>query len=177
MHRVTVAAIACAALLTFALPARAQTIVFEGARLITGDERAPIENGVLVIDGTKIVQVGAAADVQAPAGATRVSLAGKTLMPALIDTHVHLSPGREALARDLKRRGYFGIGAAMSLGMDNYDVLDMRQQLIPGAARFLSAGRGITMPEPGRITTPHWIKSEAEGRQAVEELASHKVDI
>ena len=98
-------------------------------------------------------------------------------MPLVIDTHVHLSPTREALTRDLRRRAYFGVGAALSLGTDNYELLDMRSQAIPGAARFLSAGRGITMPEPGRITTPHWINSEAEGRKAVEELADRKVDI
>jgi imidazolonepropionase-like amidohydrolase len=65
----------------------------------------------------------------------------------------------------------------MSLGTDNYALLDLRAETIPGAARFLSAGRGITMPEPGRITVPHWITSEAEGRKAVQELADRKVDI
>ena len=53
----------------------------------------------------------------------------------------------------------------------------MREETIPGAARFLSAGRGITMPEPGRLTVPHWITTEAEGRKAVQELAANKVDI
>ncbi len=53
----------------------------------------------------------------------------------------------------------------------------MRGETIPGAARFFSAGRGITMPEPGRITAPHWITTEAEGRKAVQELAAQKVDI
>jgi imidazolonepropionase-like amidohydrolase len=33
------------------------------------------------------------------------------------------------------------------------------------------------MPEPGRITVPHWITTEAEGRKAVQELAERKVDI
>jgi imidazolonepropionase-like amidohydrolase len=65
----------------------------------------------------------------------------------------------------------------MSLGTDNIQLLDMRGQTIPGAARFFSAGRGITMPEPGRITVPHWITTEAEGRKAVQELAAQKVDI
>ncbi len=150
--------------------------MFEGARLIVGDGRT-IENGTLVVDGARIVQAGAAADVRVPAGAARVSLAGKTVMPMLIDTHVHLSPTREALTRDLKRRAYFGVGAVMSMGTDNYELLPMRSETIPGAARFLSAGRGITMPEPGRLTVPHWITTEAEGRKAVQELAAHKVDI
>jgi imidazolonepropionase-like amidohydrolase len=159
-------------------PARAQTgvTVFEGARLIVGDGRA-IENGTLVVEGAKIVQAGAAADVRAPAGAPRVSLAGKTVMPMLIDTHVHLSPTREALTRDLKRRAYYGVSAVLSMGTDNVELLPMRAETIPGAAKFLSAGRGITMPEPGRITIPHWITTEAEGRKAVQELATQKVDI
>ena len=131
----------------------------------------------MVVDGARIVQAGQAADVRVPAGATRVSLAGKTVMPMLIDTHVHLSPTREALMRDLRRRAYFGVSAALSLGMDKYELLDIRGQTIPGAARFFSAGRGITMPEPGRLTVPHWITTEAEGRKAVQELAEKKVDI
>ena len=53
----------------------------------------------------------------------------------------------------------------------------LRAKVEPGSAKFLSAGRGITMPEPGRITVPHWINNEAEGRKAVEDLAANKVDI
>jgi imidazolonepropionase-like amidohydrolase len=181
MRRVNVVAVAATVALVVWLagPARAQTGVtaFEGARLIVGDGGAPIDNATVVVEGAKIIQAGRAADVQVPAGAARVSLAGKTVMPMLVDTHVHLSPSREALTRDLKRRAYYGVSAALSLGTDNYDVLDIRGQTIPGAARFLSAGRGITMPEPGRITVPHWITTEAEGRKAVQELAERKVDI
>jgi imidazolonepropionase-like amidohydrolase len=150
--------------------------VFEGARLIVGNESAPIENATLVVDGTRIAHAGRA-DIRAPAGAARVSLAGKTVMPMLIDTHVHLSPTRELLMRDLRRRAYYGVSAALSLGTDNYELLDMRGDTVPGAARFFSAGRGITMPEPGRITVPHWITTEAEGRKAVQDLAAQKVDI
>jgi imidazolonepropionase-like amidohydrolase len=149
---------------------------FEGARLIVGDGRV-IENAVLVVDGARIAQAGVAGDVRVPAGATRVSLAGKTVMPMVIDTHVHLGATRDAIVRDLRLRAYYGISAALSLGTDSYEVLDMRGQAIPGAARFLSAGRGITMPEPGRTTVPYWITSAADGRKAVEELAAHRVDI
>jgi imidazolonepropionase-like amidohydrolase len=160
-------------------PVHAQTGVtaFEGARLIVGNGSAPIENATLVVEGTRIVQAGSSADIRVPEGAARVSLAGKTVMPALIDTHVHLTPTREGLTRDLKRRAYFGVGAVISLGQDPYNLLDMRGQTMPGAARFLSAGRGITMPEPGRLTAPHWIETEADGRKVVQELAGLKVDI
>src|SRR5215831_13101329 len=150
MRRVSAVALAATIALVFssgfATPASAQTGVtaFEGARLIVGDGSAPIENATLLIDGARIVKAGPASNVQVPANATRVSLAGKTVMPMLIDTHVHLSPSREMLVRDLQRRAYFGVSAALSLGMDNYDLLDMRGQTVPGAARFFSAGRGIT---------------------------------
>jgi len=53
----------------------------------------------------------------------------------------------------------------------------MRDERIPDAARFRSAGRGITMQEPGRTTVPYWVGSAADGRKAVEELAARNVDI
>jgi imidazolonepropionase-like amidohydrolase len=172
------AALALGAVAGSATSARSQTSVtaFEGVRIIVGDGRT-IDNATLVVEGQRIAQAGAAADVRVPAGASRVNLAGKTVMPMIIDTHVHLSPIRERLILDLKRRAYYGVGAALSLGTDNIELLPMRNETIPGAARFLSAGRGITMPEPGRITVPHWITTEAEGRKAVEDLAGQKVDI
>jgi imidazolonepropionase-like amidohydrolase len=181
MHRMNVVAVAAVVALGFlagfTIPASAQSVTaFEGARLIVGDGGV-IEHATLVVEGTNIAQVGPTADVRVPAGAKRVDLTGKTVMPMIIDTHVHLSPTREALIRDLKLRAYYGVSAALSLGTDNYDLLEVRGQTIPGAARFLSAGRGITMPEPGRTTVPYWITTEAEGRKAVEELAAHKVDI
>jgi imidazolonepropionase-like amidohydrolase len=149
---------------------------YEGARLIVGDGRV-VENGTLLVSEGKIVRAGPAAEVRAPGAATRVSLAGKTVMPMILDTHVHVSSTREAIVTDLKRRAYYGVSTAMSLGTDGYDVLDLRNQSIPGAARFLSAGKGITMPEPGRTTVPYWVSTPADGRKAVDELAAHKVDI
>jgi imidazolonepropionase-like amidohydrolase len=131
----------------------------------------------LVVDGTRIVQAGPAADVRVPSGAARVNIAGKTVMPMIIDTHVHLSNTREALLRDLRRRAYYGVSAALSLGTDNVELLDVRGQTIAGSARFFSAGRGIMMPEPGRTTAPQWVATEAEARKAVQEAAANKVDI
>lgn len=157
-----------------ARPACAQVTVFEGTRMIVGDGRV-VDSATLVVDGSRIVQAGPAASVQAPAGATRVSLAGKTVMPMMVDTHVHLSTTREKLINDLKRRAYFGVGAALSMGTDNIDLLPVRNEIIPGAARFFSAGRGITRPEPLRPT--YQINSEEEARKAVQENAARKVDI
>ena len=179
MKKARMAAVAAIVAVTIAagcsMPTSERSVTaYEGARLIVGDGRV-IENGTLVVDGAKIVQAGAG--VQVPSGAKRVNLAGKTVMPMIIDTHVHLSANREALIRDLRMRAYYGISAAMSMGTDTYDLLAIRGEQIPGAARFLSAGRGITMPEPGRTKVPYWVTTEAEARKAVQELAANKVDI
>jgi imidazolonepropionase-like amidohydrolase len=96
----------------------------------------------------------------------------------LIDVHTHLSQTREGLMRDLKRRAYYGVGAAMSMGMsENENDLELRGAPLPGAARILTAWRGITRPEPGRSKAPFWINTAEEGRAAVHELAAHKVDL
>ena len=156
----------------------AGTTVFEGARVIVGDTRPPIENASFVVTGGRFVQVGRAADVKVPAGATRVSLAGKTVMPAIIDTHTHLSQTREMLTDDLRRRAYFGVSAALSMGQDTMDApYQMHGQTMPGLARFFTAGRGITAPEPGRTTAPFWVTTDAEARKAVQDNAAKKVDI
>src|SRR5919109_1255641 len=182
MHRMNVITVAVVVSLGFlagcTVPTSTQSVtVFEGARLIVGDGRV-IENATLVMEGASITQVGRAADIRVPGGATRVNLAGKTVMPMIIDTHVHLGDTRDALIRDLRMRAYYGVSAALSMGnTDGYKLLNMRGETVPGAARFRTAGRGITMPEPGRSAVPYWVTTAAEGRKAVEELAAHKVDI
>jgi imidazolonepropionase-like amidohydrolase len=163
-------------------PAAPRVIAFEGARVIIGDGRAPIENATFVVTGNRITAVGRAGQVTVPAGATRVNLAGKTVMPAILDTHTHLSQTREMLIDDLKRRAYYGVTAAQSLGQDTTDVsFQVRAETaagkIPGAARFFTAGRGITGVEPGRTMAPHWVTTVAEARAAVDEEATKKVDI
>ena len=158
--------------------AQTAVTVFEGARVIAGDGQAPIDNATIVVEGARITQVGRAATVKVPAGANRVSLSGKTVMPTIVDTHVHLSQEREALTQDLRRRAYYGVSAAMSLGQDTGDaIFQMRGETLAGAARPFTAGRGFTAPEPGRTTAPYWITTVAEARKGVQELAAKKVDI
>ena len=152
--------------------------VFEGARLIVGDGSAPIEDGAFIVDGTRFLQVGRTGQIQVPAGAARVDLRGKTVMPAVIDTHTHFAVTREALVDRLQRKAYYGVGMVMSLGHDTGDVaFQVRGETIPNAARLRTAGRGLTMPEPSRSEAAYWVTSEAEARTAVRELAQRKVDI
>src|SRR5205085_1425383 len=73
------------------LDAKAQAPVpaptaFEGARLITGDGSV-IENSAFLVDGNRIAAVGRRGELSISAGTRRVELAGKTVMPALVDAH------------------------------------------------------------------------------------------
>jgi imidazolonepropionase-like amidohydrolase len=65
-----------------------QAVVYEGARLIVGDGSAAIENGAFVVQNGHITAIGRT--ISAPAGAAHVNLAGKTVMPAMINVHVHI---------------------------------------------------------------------------------------
>jgi imidazolonepropionase-like amidohydrolase len=159
-------------------PAAGRATVYEGARLIIGNTSAPIENAAFVVDGGKFTQVGRAGQVQVPAGAARVDLRGKTVIPAIIDTHTHMPTNREELMTSLQRKAYYGVGVVMSLGQDTGDVaLQVRNEMPPNGARLRTAGRGLTMPEPGRTEAPYWVSTPAEARKAVQELAARKVDI
>jgi imidazolonepropionase-like amidohydrolase len=153
-------------------------VLYEGARLIVGDGRAAIDNASFVVEGGMFVQVGSADELKVPDGAARVDLAGMTVMPTIIDTHTHLNMEREELIEDLRDRARFGISATMSLGRDTGDLpMEIREEEIPGIARFRTAGVGITSPEPGRSEIPHWVTTVDEAREAVREEAARGVDI
>jgi imidazolonepropionase-like amidohydrolase len=159
-------------------PQASSATVFEGARLITGDGSEPIEDSVFIVDNGRFTAVGRRGEVDLPAGAARMDLTGKTVMPALVDTHTHLATTREELVDQLQHKAYYGAGVVMSLGTDGNDVpFQVRDEIIPGAARYRTAGRGLTGPEPGRTEVPYWITTEAEARTAVQELAARKVDL
>ena len=113
--------------------------VFEGTRLIVGDGSAPIENAAFIVNGARFTQVGRTGQIQVPAGARRVDLRGKTVMPAIIDTHTHMATDRAMLYDQLQRKAYYGVATVMSLGQDTGDVaFQVRGETIPNAPR----GRG-----------------------------------
>ena len=149
--------------------------LFEGARLIAGDGSAPIENSAFIVQNNRFTQVGRKGQLKAPAGAASVDLTGKTVMPAIVDAHTHMPNERPALVDLLQRKAYFGVAAVISMGQDAGDLaFQVREEIIPGAARLRTAGRGITSPEPGRTEIPYWVTTEAEARKAVQELAAKK---
>jgi imidazolonepropionase-like amidohydrolase len=156
----------------------AAVTVFEGARLIAGDGSAPVADSAFIVENGRFTAVGRKGQLKVPAGAARVDLTGKTVMPAIVDAHKHLAVTRDALVDQLQHLAYYGIGVAMSMGQDTGDVaFQVRAETIPNAARLRTAGRGLTGPEPGRTEAPYWVKTEAETRKAVQEMAARKVDL
>ena len=102
-------------------------VVFEGARLITGDGSAAIDNGAFVVQGGRIEQIGTSSALEKPAGATTIDLRGKTVMPMIVNVHGHVgymkgaTTGSEHYSREnvldhLGRFVYYGVGAIQSLG-------------------------------------------------------------
>jgi imidazolonepropionase-like amidohydrolase len=168
---------ACSSPATGQAPAATGVTVFEGARLIDGTGAAAVDDAVFTVDGGRITAVGRRGQFEVPPGASRVDLTGKTVMPAIIDTHTHMAATREALVDQLQGKAYYGAGIVVSLGQDGDVAFQVRDEVIPNAARLLTAGRGITAPEPGRSEAPYWVTSESEARKAVQELAARKVNL
>jgi len=135
----------------------AEHTLFVNATLLTGDGTV-IEQGALLVRGSEIVAVGPVAELQPPAGARRVELDGKTVIPALIDAHAHLGYegytgwgaqhySRETLEEHLQRYSYYGFSAVLSAGSDPDGMAlelqrDQRQGVVGGARFLFAAGMG-----------------------------------
>ena len=103
-----------------------RTTAFTGARVIDGTDRRPIDNAPIVVRDGKIVAIGGAGTA-VPDGATRVSLAGKTVIPGLVNAHGHVGNtvgmqqgqySRENVLRDLQTYATYGVTTVYSLGDD-----------------------------------------------------------
>lgn len=66
------------------------TVVLANARIITMNGDQVIENGNIVIEDNRIKAIGAAKEFPIPTGAKVVDLAGKTIMPGIVDVHAHM---------------------------------------------------------------------------------------
>ena len=174
--------------------------LFEGARVIVGDGATTIENAAFLVQGNRVTSIGRAGALQAPPGATRVNLTGKTVMPALVDLHSHLgyedtaanTEGEDNFTREnvidhLERFAYTGHALTHSLGNDNPGLFDARyaddpatfvdlrvesQQDSFSGARYYTIGRGLAWEGTGnpRSSAPYPIFKPLQARLAVREL-------
>jgi len=169
--------------------------LFEGARLILGDGKAPIENSAFIVENDLFTSVGRKGELQAPAGGTHVDLTGKTVMPAMVDAHSHFgflnqkdgSMSKENfnpqnLLDHLQRYAYHGFAAAISMGTDFGELpYQLREEVHPDAALFRTVGRGLAWPgsgpnDPARNDVPYVVTTVEQARQAVRDLAPHRPD-
>ena len=103
----------------FPAGAAAQDQAFIGARIIDGTGKAPLEKATLLVHDGRIAAIGPS--VKVPAGARRIDVAGKTIIPGLINGHGHVN--------DLSQLGLYaryGVTSVFSLGGDK--EIELRDQ-------------------------------------------------
>jgi imidazolonepropionase-like amidohydrolase len=160
--------------------------------LITGDDRAPIQNAAFVVQNGRFTRVGRKGARPAPAGAAQVDLSGKTVIPALVDAHVHLGYRNgttftaanytdDNLVDELDRFSYYGVAAVLEAGTGRGILPFQIRERVHSGVRLLTAGRGLAMPNAGpgvpMRDAPYGVTTEAEARRDVRELAARHPDI
>jgi imidazolonepropionase-like amidohydrolase len=173
-------------------PAPAGTTLFEGARLIIGDGSAAIENSAFIVLNNQFAQIGRRGQLQVPPGAAHVDLTGKTVMPALVDDHVHMgyrkgtsftadNYTRENLLDMLDRYAFYGVAAVIETGTGRGDLPYKVRAEARSGARYLTTGSGFGMPNAGpggaMRDSAYGVTNEADARKDVQELAAHKADL
>jgi imidazolonepropionase-like amidohydrolase len=128
---------------------------FVGARLFDGTGAEPVENAVLVVRNGRIEAVGPASEVEIPRGAARIDLAGKFVVPGLVNTHAHVNDvlglerghyTEENLLRQLRLYARYGVTTVSSLGGDGVEAIRLRDAEGEDLdrARILVAGTVVT---------------------------------
>jgi len=183
-----------------AAPAGAATGVtaLVGGRILDGFGGPPLDDGVILIEDGRIVAVGAAASTAIPANATLISTEGMTVMPGLIDMHVHmmlLGHGDYRRWDDLyadqmnevvmpiaaDQLLWSGVTTARDLGANPDEILELRRQIdtgeIPGPRLFVSGPFLQVAPYEDYEKPYRWgITSELQARQTVQQLARRGID-
>ena len=147
-----------------------------GAAVFDGSGASPAAARTVVVRGGRVERVGPAGEVGPPAGAEVVDGSDCTLLPGIVDAHVHLDfyPPAEVLAG--------GVTTVRDLGWPAGRLAALRELAeAPGAAspRLLAAGQIVTVPG-GYPTMAPWappgtarpVAGAAEAARAVEELAA-----
>ena len=173
--------------------------IFNNARIVIGDGAVLEQGSLLVRDGT-ILAVGLASTIEIPDDTVSHDLSGKTIIPALVNTHAHL--GWEAygdwgsqffteenLTDHLYRHAYYGVGTIISTGSDLEEIaarikLEQLRGNIGGAHYHQSPGMGSPGggPNPRFTDDPNYwgVRPVADPEQAVRtvrELASSGYNI
>ena len=110
------------------------TIALVGARVIDGTGGAPIANATVLISNGRIDRVGPTASLKVPAGATRIDVSGKTIIPGLVNAHGHLGHGdsklpvHDQIIQQLQLYSKFGVTTVYALGDDGVESVRISEQ-------------------------------------------------
>src|SRR5690606_1111604 len=74
---------------TIPSPPAGAPLALVGARLIDGRGGEPIVDAVVIVNGARIAAAGARHQVRIPANAVHVDASGLTVLPGLVDSHLH----------------------------------------------------------------------------------------
>jgi len=169
--------------------------VYEGARLIDGNGGRAIETAAFVVTDGRFTQVDRKEALHPPSDAAHVNLEGKTVMPALVDAHAHLGYRKgttftadnftgENIQDQLGQLAYWGVSGVLSTGTDIGDLIfrmrSATNSKIWGGTFIRTAWRGIALPDggprPPMSVAPFAVRTAAEARADVRELADRKAD-
>jgi imidazolonepropionase-like amidohydrolase len=179
------------------LSAQAQVVAVRAGRMFDPKSGTNLNNQVVLIVGDKITDVGPADRVKIPAGARVIDLSQATVLPGLIDGHVHLTDAQGGLMHQMMvalysatqslKSGYTTLVVMGSHGGGYADV-ELKKAIESGLVtgpRLLTAGPIINITTPGNSPYPLDFKPfEAEDsangpgamRAAVREHAHYGVD-
>lgn len=175
-----------------------ETKALVGGRIIDGFGGKPIENGVIVVEGERILDMGTVAEVDIPAGAEIISTEGMSVLPGLWDMHVHLMivghsdyehwdrtypPAfrdtiMPAAARQLL---HAGVTSARDLGAPLEDSIAIREAIAGGAIEgptlYVSGPFIQHEPYPGTEAFRWGVDGVDDARDKVRRLADAGVDV
>jgi imidazolonepropionase-like amidohydrolase len=135
------------------------TLALVGGQVIDGYEGPPIRDGVVLIAGDRIVAVGPRSEVVVPPGTPVISTEGMSVLPGLMDMHVHLQINGhsdyehwdttymkrfrdEIMPASAKQLLMAGVTTVRDLGAPLEDILDVKKRIangvIPGPRLFVS---------------------------------------
>lgn len=130
---------------------QADPIAFTGARVmpVTSD---PIDNGVFVIEGDKIVAVGAEGDVRIPRNAEVIDVSGQVIVPGFVDTHSHIGEPAgadrsapiqpEARVMDSLNVRDAGFKRALAGGITSVNIMSGSGHLMSGQTLYVKLREG-----------------------------------
>jgi imidazolonepropionase-like amidohydrolase/Tol biopolymer transport system component len=89
-------------------------IALVGGKVITMEGEKIIDNGVIVVEGNKIIAVGQNGQVEIPSDAKIIDVTGKSIMPGLIDAHAHGPQGSNEIIPQQNWKNYAGLALGVT---------------------------------------------------------------